>query len=139
MLPGSERLRKAGLFKRIYAARKGTSCGLFTLYVIPKQAGSALRLPLSGFVVGKKVHNKANRRNLVKRRVREAYRLARKKYPTLLQWYAIVFLIHDKALTASFQEIQQTVEESIVKAEKRFGRAIKDSSIKEDASKKVGD
>ena len=122
MLPDSERLRRSSLFQRTYAGKKSISSPLLTLYVLPRQPRSAPRLPLVGFVVGKKVHNRAVKRNRAKRRVREAYRLMRLSESGLQQWYTLVFLIHNAALEADWNQIKGSVSEVLNKAEKRYGK-----------------
>src|SRR5689334_10697786 len=101
MLPQAERLRKTGLFQRVYSARKSVSSSLMTLYVLERQPRSANKLPLAGFVISKKVEAKATQRNRAKRRVREAYRLCRMAIvqeggtaaKDLGQWYSLVWNI----------------------------------------------
>jgi ribonuclease P protein component len=141
MLTAAERLRRSNLFQRTYSAKKSVSTSLFTLYVLPRQPRSTAKLPLAGFVVAKKVHNKAAVRNRVKRRVREAYRLLRQqlqgtiqektaseKPGNLGQWYALVWLIHDKAITASWQEIYDSVADCIQRANEKYGRRTAEKS-----------
>lgn len=160
MLPDAERLRRASVFKRVYAARKSVSTAIATLYVLPKsgqnriqnqfQGGEKVserpgllakqsgklpgKPPLVGFVVAKKVSKSACARNKAKRRVREAYRLIRKScavkdtYGTeapqlfLDQWYALVFVIHEKVLTATWEEIEKSVAACLANATLRYGR-----------------
>lgn len=122
MLPASERLSRDSLFQRVYAGRKSVSTPLVTLYVLPRQARSAPRRPLVGFVVGKKVHNKAAYRNLAKRRVREAYRGVRLGDASIRQWYAMVWVVHNKVLNATWDEIMQAVAECLAGADRKYGR-----------------
>lgn len=122
MLPDSERLRRTSLFQRTYAGKKSVSSSILTLYVLPRQPRSAPRLPLVGFVVGKKVHNKAAKRNRAKRRIREAYRLMRLADSALQQFYTFVFVVHSTALECDWQQIQGAVREVVQKAEKKFGK-----------------
>lgn len=152
MLTSAERLRRANLFQRTYSAKKSVASPFFTLYVLPRIPSStqrsAAKLPLAGFVVAKKVHNKSAVRNRVKRRVREAYRLLRQqllvsatarqaqtqgktageKALNLGQWYALVFLVHDKAITASWQEIYDTVSDCLKRADEKHGRRTAEKS-----------
>jgi ribonuclease P protein component len=136
MLPRPERLTKAGLFQRLHSARKVISSPLLSLYVLERQPKSAPRPPLVGFVVGKKVHLRATKRNRIKRRLREAYRLFRKqltesgeieKY-NLQQWYALAWHVKPEAINATYSEISVSVAECLEKAAQRFGRKIKSKS-----------
>lgn len=122
MLPEEERLRRASLFKRAYAARKFVAFPAVTLYVLPRQERSLARLPFAGFVVSKKVHAKATERNRSKRRVREAYRRVRLEKQSLKQWYAVVWLVTEKAANAKFDELIKTMSEAVDKADKSFGK-----------------
>jgi ribonuclease P protein component len=84
-----------------------------------------VRMPLVGFVISKKVCKSACQRNRVKRRVREAYRLMRSEMlestQRLEQWYALVFVLNNKALDASWEEIRETVAGCLMKANSKFG------------------
>ena len=149
MLPSRERLTRSNLFQRAYTARKSISSPLVTLYVLPrnkpvggKNVGAAFKhsengaemptkakapgkMPLVGFVVAKKVCKSACARNRAKRRLREAYRHLRQSSLadplSLSQWYAIVWVARDKALGATWQEVEQTVSECLSKANARYG------------------
>lgn len=122
MLPEEERLRRASLYKRAYAARKFVTFPAVTLYVLPRQERSQARKPFAGFVVSKKTHSKATERNRSKRRVREAYKRVRLEKESLKQWYAVVWLINEKAADATFDELIKTMSEAVDKADKSFGR-----------------
>lgn len=122
MLPDEERLRRASLFKRAYAARKFVAFPAVTLYVLPRQERSQARLPFAGFVVSKKVHSKATERNRSKRRVREAYRRVRLEKESLKQWYAVVWLINEKAAITEWDDLVKTMNDAVDKADKSFGR-----------------
>ncbi len=137
MLPAEERLRKSSLFQRAYAAKKSVSHPLLSLYVLERQRHSTPRLPLVGFVIGKKMESKACLRNRAKRRVREAYRQLRltldrsedgtaaaasqDKY-NLKQWYAFVFVIRSEVVSANFSDVCQSVKECVEKAARKYGR-----------------
>lgn len=131
MLPSSERLRRQNAFERVYKARKCVYTPVLTLCVLERNPRSRPALPLVGFVIGKKAEAKAVARNRAKRRVREAYRLYRQEllssdndeqFKSLKQWYAIVWQIKSEALDASFQDIRQSVKESLATAAEKFGR-----------------
>jgi ribonuclease P protein component len=75
--PRTLRLRRGAEFDAVF--RRGASCGdaLFVVHALPRPDGGPTRLGLS---VGKDVGG-AVRRNLVKRRVREAFRMNRAALP----------------------------------------------------------
>lgn len=84
-----------------------------------------VRMPLVGFVISKKVCKSACQRNRAKRRVREAYRIMRRDMvestQRLEQWYALVFVLNNKALEANWEEIRETVAGCLSKADSRYG------------------
>lgn len=84
-----------------------------------------VRMPLVGFVISKKSCKSACQRNRVKRRVREAYRQMRHDMldstQRLEQWYALVFVLNNKGLEASWEEIRGTVASCLDKASAKFG------------------
>ena len=77
MLSKSERLKYRGLFLQAYQKGKKLSSANLIVNYTPTRADCAERLPFVGFSVSKKYSKKAVLRNLVKRRLREIYRLYR--------------------------------------------------------------
>lgn len=134
MLPSKERLRRQSLFERAYKARMVINADAFSLYVVPRRpsphqakfanAKNKDLLPLAGFVVGKKVSKSACVRNKVKRRLRESYRLVRRRFE-LNQLYALVFVIHPQALHLSWEQINNALLSSLDRAKKKFCSNIK--------------
>ena len=136
MLPLAERLKRPNLFARAYNARKLVSTPIFTLYVLPRNthgritsAPTKKSLPMVGFVVSKKTCKNATSRNKMKRRLREAYRLfstqsVRTEIHSCLQlqnWYALVFVIKEKALTSAWTEIGETMKNAFQEAQRKYG------------------
>lgn len=70
-----------------------------------------------GFVVSKKTHKRAVRRNRLKRLMRESYRLMLKSnnLGNSNLYMSLIFVGHEKALGKSFSEIQSTMEALIAK------------------------
>jgi len=132
VLPSAERLRRASVFKRAYSKRIAVSSPILTLYVLPKEGKKSSRkggwLPLAGFVVSTKVSKSACKRNRARRRIREAYRALRTEYQAgsqdglrLDNLYAVVFVGHEPALTATFKEIEKAVFDALTRAARKFG------------------
>lgn len=126
MLPDTERLRRASLIQRVYNTRRSVSVDNLTLYVLERQAQSAPRLPLTGFVVGKKVHPEATRRNRAKRRVREAYRQLRAdgescEALSIKRWYALVWVIQGDVISKNWDEVKESVLGCLTRARDKYG------------------
>jgi ribonuclease P protein component len=72
-LSKKQRLTQSGLFAETFAQNRKW-VGRYMVLWLRSGEGAALRL---GVITSKKVHLRANRRNLARRRLREAYRKAR--------------------------------------------------------------
>ena len=92
-------MKEAHLFRRLYAKGKSAAAGTLAVYVRPNHLGRN-RL---GFTVGTKV-GKAVRRNKVRRRLREAYRIHE---PGLGSGFDIVIVARVRAAFASYGELEQ--------------------------------
>jgi ribonuclease P protein component len=102
MLPKEKRLRDTRDFKRVY--QKGSFFGsqIFTMSALPnKRAISRV-----GVVISKKVEPKAVKRNLLKRRFREAIGALYEKLPA---GYDVVVSIKPKSKEADFKVIMAEV------------------------------
>lgn len=85
-LPRSERLRSMKAIRRMFGEGQGGFVYPFRYVFAVERAGAVKdAAPASGgsvemlFSVPKRFHKRANRRNLLKRRTREAYRLGREE------------------------------------------------------------
>src|SRR5690606_20185164 len=110
--PREERLRASRDFQRVYRHGKSYVSPFVVLYVLPlAKPGSPSVPPLAGFVASKKV-GKAHDRNLVKRRLRDAYRqhCCRQSPETLMVW-----VVRPAAVRASFAQLSAAVA-SLLKA-----------------------
>ena len=121
MLPKEERLTKNTEFSFVYRKRKSVANSLLILYVGNKKQDNTMPTK-AGFVVGKKVHKSAVKRNKIKRRLREAYKDLRKKEDFRLKDYRNLIVIARPAIIESdYNKIYNALENCIKKASKRFG------------------
>ena len=110
MLPKQYRLKKRIAFKATYRVKHSTHSGGVTLFAgIEKKEDFPTRV---GFVVSKKVHKRAVRRNRLKRLMRESYRILLKEncLGNSQKYVSLIFVGSEKALDKSFSEIKSSVQ-----------------------------
>ena len=109
MLPRENRLKKKEDFKEV--AKKGYRAKEeFLTLRASKKKTKEIRV---GIVVGQKVSKRAQERNTVKRRLREA---VRSNLPVLKLGYDIVFIAQKGIKGKNFSEIKERVEKLLQKA-----------------------
>ena len=110
MLPLAERLRASSAFSQVFAEGQGfgDGAGLVAVHVLPRAGPERL----CGFTASKKVGN-AVTRNLVKRRLREAYKARRGRLP---RGFWLVVVARSKAATAGHAELSAALEKALVRA-----------------------
>lgn len=120
MLPKSERLKTSREFSATYNFKKSVANSLLILYVGRKKASPEIPTKV-GFVVGKKVHKRANKRNRAKRLMREAYRNIRKTEDFLLKDYEyMIFLARPEILEANYHQVYDAVIDCFKKVHKKL-------------------
>ena len=120
MLPRDERLKTSREFTTIYNLKRSVANPLLILYVGRKKADPSIPTKV-GFVVGKKVHKRANKRNRAKRLMREAYRNIRQTDKFLLKDYEyLIFLARIPILDAEYSQVHEAVLDCFKKSSKRF-------------------
>ena len=110
MLPKQYRLKNKYAFKATYKVKNSAHKGGVTLFAgIVKKEDYPTK---AGFVVSKKVHKRAVRRNRLKRLMRESYRLLLKEgaLGNSQKYMSLVFVGSDRALGKSFSEIYSNVK-----------------------------
>lgn len=113
MLPKQYRLKKRAAFKATYKVKNSTHSGGVTLFAgIQKKEDYPTKV---GFVVSKKVHKRAVKRNRLKRLMRESYRLLLKenKLANSQRFMSLIFVGTDRALGKNFHEIKTSIEKML--------------------------
>lgn len=109
MLPKENRLKKKKDFEKVAGKGRAAAGGFLVL----KFVENGLDISRVGFVVSKKISNKAVIRNKVKRRLRSAIRAL---LPQLRQGYDLVFFSRPSIESKDFQEIKEAVDELLKRA-----------------------
>jgi len=120
VLPKNERLTKSREFSAIYNLKRSVANSLLILYVGRKKKTPEIPAKV-GFVVGKKVHKRAVKRNRAKRLMREAYRHLRLREDFLLKEYEfLIFLARTPILEANYAQVCEALEDCTQKAFKKL-------------------
>lgn len=109
MLPKQYRLKKRSAFKATYKVKNSSHSGGVTLFAgLLKKEDYPTKV---GFVVSKKVHKRAVKRNRLKRLIRESYRVLLKnnEVGNSQKYMSLVFVGNDRALGKNFNEIKTSV------------------------------
>jgi ribonuclease P protein component len=107
MLPKQNRLKNKYAFMATYKVKNFHHKGGITLHV-GKLNKSDNKVKI-GFVVSKKAHKRAVKRNRLKRLMRESVRLYLKEENNLDKYMSIIFTGHNSALNKSFDEIDKLI------------------------------
>ena len=112
MLPKNCRLKKRSAFSATY--HTGT---VFRKDGITIFAGKIKDNDIPtrvGFVVSKKIHKRAVKRNRIKRLMRESYRLLLKEEKTSAKYISLIFVASQSLLDKDFNYIKKVVSELVL-------------------------
>ena len=110
MLKRENRLKSKRAYKATYCNNNTTSDDLIILYEVKPKEDKNCPTRV-GFVVSKKVHKRAVKRNKIKRLMRENIRLMFKneECETLNQYQSLIFFAKEEILEKTFEEIRNTI------------------------------
>ncbi|MCD8377256.1 MAG: ribonuclease P protein component [Candidatus Gastranaerophilales bacterium] len=109
MLPEKHRLKKKQAFNATYRTKNFRHSGGITLNA-GKQNNGNYTVKI-GFVVSKKTHKRAVKRNRIKRLMRESIRLILKEENSINKYISLIFTAHSNALNKSFKEVDNSIKQ----------------------------
>ena len=111
MLKKQFRLKKQSAFQATYRIRNSYCISGVVLWVGKKKTDEKFSTKV-GFVVSKKTHKRSVRRNLLKRLMRESYRLLLKsgEVGNSQKFMSLIFVGYEKALDKNFPQMYDIVK-----------------------------
>lgn len=111
MLPKENRLKKKSAFNATYKTGKTLHKDGITMFCGKSKIGD---YPTKiGFVVSKKIHKRAVKRNRIKRLVRESVRLIIKNNNLNTDCMSLIFVASSKLLNKNFAEIDASIKKLV--------------------------
>lgn len=107
MLPKEYRLKKRSAFNATYKTGTTFHIGGITMFCGKMKDND--HPTKVGFVVSKKIHKRAVRRNRIKRLMRESYRLRIKERGVSTKYLSIIFVASAKLLGKDFKYVSSTI------------------------------
>ena len=113
MLPEKNRLKKRSAFAATYRTGKSFHKDGITMFVGKEKTNDC---PTKfGFVVSKKIHKRAVKRNRIKRLMRESIRLILKENSIPDKYISIIFVASSKLTDKKFIEIDEGIKRLVAK------------------------
>lgn len=109
MLPKKERLKDRYLFNLTFKKRSKLASNLLLLYYLLNRK-DINDLPKTAFIVGLSVDKRATKRNLIKRRMRAAYKELRKNIGNLNKISVLAWIGKEPIKNATFKQIKESME-----------------------------
>ncbi len=120
MLPKQERLTKSSEFAFIYRQKKSVANSLLILYLGSKKQNVETPTRV-GFIVAKKVHKRAVKRNRIKRLMRESYKNITKTEGFKLKDYqSLIFIARPAIIESDYNSVHAALLDCIKKANRKF-------------------
>ena len=113
MLPKDYRLKKRSAFAATYRTGKTLHKDGITVF-IGKEKNSEFPTRI-GFVVSKKIHKRAVKRNRIKRLMRESYRLLIKEDTVPDKYISLIFVASSKMLGMDFKQVDNAMRKLVYK------------------------
>ena len=113
MLPKDYRLKKRSAFAATYRTGKTLHKDGITVF-IGKEKNNEFPTRV-GFVVSKKIHKRAVKRNRIKRLMRESYRLLIKEGAIPDRYISLIFVASSKMLDMSFKDTDNAMRKLVYK------------------------
>ncbi len=113
MLPKDYRLKKRSAFTATYKTGKTLHKDGITVF-IGKEKPNEYPTKI-GFVVSKKIHKRAVKRNRIKRLMRESYRLLIKEGAVSDKYISLIFVASSKLLNMNFKEVDNAMRKLVYK------------------------
>ena len=114
MLKKKYRLRKNTAFSATFRLKNCKSNEFLTIYKGKEKSDDKIPTK-AGFVVSKKIHKRAVKRNKIKRRLREIYLLSENENNNLQNALSVIFIAKSNILDLSYQQLKEVVFDLIKK------------------------
>lgn len=116
MLPKDERLKDRYLFNLVFKKKFKLYSRFLTLYYLRGKKDINM-FPKSAFAVGLNIDKRATRRNLIKRRIREAYKIVKKKMPKVS---VLIWVANPSIKDATFIQVKDSVQNLLKRLEQEL-------------------